>query len=130
MTAAGGSRRTANPWTRGPSSVRTGPRALSPARRASCGGSRRSSPTNIECAVAALGNEDPNAMLAYDRILRASPFLDPLLSWMIDRVRTWSDALMDSVTEELQGLDWRAVDARLSLRVAVRKPWLALHARD
>ena len=83
-----------------------------------------------ECAVAALGNEDPNAMMAYDRILRASPFLDPLLSWMIDRVRTWSDALMDSVTEELQGLDWRAVDARLSLRVAVRKPWLALHARD
>src|SRR5213596_3919871 len=44
-----------------------------------------------ECAVAALGNEDPNAMLAYDRILRASPFLDPLLSWMSDRVRTWSD---------------------------------------
>src|SRR5256885_992673 len=48
----------------------------------------------------------------------------------VERVRTWSDRLMNSVTEELQGLDWRAVDARLTLRVVLRKPWLALHARD
>jgi len=83
-----------------------------------------------ECAVAALGTEDPPAMLAYDRILRASPFLDPLLSEMIDRVRTWHDSFINSVTEELHGLDWRAVDAKVSLRAFLRKPWIVLHARD
>jgi flavin-dependent dehydrogenase len=83
-----------------------------------------------ECAVTALADENPGAMLAYDRILRDSPFLDPLLPWMIERVRTWSDALMDSVTEELQGLEWRAVDARLVVRTILRKPWLVRHARD
>src|SRR5207253_7823590 len=64
-----------------------------------------------ECAVGALGNEDPHAMMAYDRILRASPFLDPLLSEMIDRVRTWHDSFINSVTEELLGLGWSAGDA-------------------
>jgi geranylgeranyl reductase family protein len=83
-----------------------------------------------ECAVAALAEENPGAMLAYDRILRGSPFLDPLLPWMIERVRTWSDALMDSVTEELHGLEWRAVNARLAIRAILRKPWLVRHARD
>ena len=83
-----------------------------------------------ECAVASLGTEDPPAMLAYDRILRASPFMDPLLSEMIDRVRTWHDSFINSVTEELHGLDWRAVDAKISLRAFLRKPWIVLHARD
>jgi digeranylgeranylglycerophospholipid reductase len=83
-----------------------------------------------ECAVAALASEDPSVVLAYDRILRASPFLDPLLWWMIDRVRGWSDRFMSSVAEELHGLDWRAVNVRLSLRTFARKPWLAAHARQ
>jgi len=83
-----------------------------------------------ECAVAALTNEDPNAIVAYDRILRASPFLDPLLWWMIDRVRGWSDRFMNSVAEEIHGLEWRAVTVRLALRVFARKPWLAAHGRE
>lgn len=83
-----------------------------------------------ECAVAALASEDPRTLLAYDRILRASPFLDPLLGWMIDRVRGWSDRLMDSIAEELDGLEWGAVNARLALRALARKPWLAAHARE
>jgi digeranylgeranylglycerophospholipid reductase len=83
-----------------------------------------------ECAVAALGEEDPDAIMAYDRILKTSPFMDPLLSWMIDRVRTWSDPFMNSVAEELNGLEWRAVNARMTLRVALRKPWLVVHARE
>jgi len=83
-----------------------------------------------ECAVTSLSSEDPSAVLAYDRILRASPFLDPLLWWMIDRVRGWSDRFMNSVAEELHGLEWRAVNVRLALRVLARKPWLAAHARD
>jgi digeranylgeranylglycerophospholipid reductase len=83
-----------------------------------------------ECAVAALASDDPRAIVAYDRILRASPFLDPLLWWMIDRVRGWSNRFMNSVAEELHGLDWRSVNARLVLRVLRRKPWLATRARD
>jgi len=83
-----------------------------------------------ECAATALATEDPNAIVAYDRILKASPFLDPLLWWMIDRVRGWSDRLMSSVAEELHGLEWRAVNVRLALRVFARKPWLAAHARE
>src|SRR5207247_996720 len=54
-----------------------------------------------EFAVTALTREDPTSMVAYDRAMRASPFLDPLLSWMIDRIRRWGDRLMNSVGEEL-----------------------------
>lgn len=83
-----------------------------------------------EFAVAALGSEDPRTMLGYDRVLRASPFLDPLLFWMIERVRTWKDSLLNAVGEELDGLHWRAVDLKLVLSAALRKPRLALHARE
>lgn len=83
-----------------------------------------------ECAVTALTNEDPNAIVAYDRILKASPFLDPLLWWMIDRVRGWSDRFMNSVAEEIHGLEWRAVTVRLALRVFALKPWLATHGHE
>jgi digeranylgeranylglycerophospholipid reductase len=83
-----------------------------------------------ECAVAALTSGDPSALLAYDRILRASPFLDPLLWWMIDRVRGWSDRFMNTVAEEIHGLEWRAVNVRLGLRAFLRKPWLAAHGRE
>src|SRR2546422_897522 len=61
-----------------------------------------------EFAVATLEREDPTSMMAYDRAMKASPFLDPLLFWMIDRIRRWGDRLMNSVGEELDGLDWRA----------------------
>ena len=83
-----------------------------------------------EFAVTALTREDPTSMVAYDRAMRASPFLDPLLSWMIDRIRRWGDRLMNSVGEELHGLDWRAVNPRLILSVLLRKPWLGIHARE
>ena len=83
-----------------------------------------------ECAVASLTRENPSVMMTYDRILRASPFLDPLLWWMIERVRTWSDRFMNSVTEELHGRDWRAINAAMALRVFARKPWLVTHGRD
>lgn len=83
-----------------------------------------------ECAVAALTEEDPTAMMAYDRILRSSPFMDPLLWWMIERVRTWTDRFMDAVTEEIHGLDWRGVNTARALRVFLHKPWLAAHGRD
>ncbi|HYY47396.1 MAG TPA: NAD(P)/FAD-dependent oxidoreductase [Thermoplasmata archaeon] len=83
-----------------------------------------------ECAAAALASEDPDRLVAYDRILRASPFLDPLLWWMIDRVRGWSDRFMNSLAGEIHGLEWRAFDVRLGLRAFLRKPWLSAHARE
>jgi digeranylgeranylglycerophospholipid reductase len=83
-----------------------------------------------ECAVAALTSGDPSAILAYDGIMRTSPFLDPLLWWMIDRARSWSDRFMNSVAEEVHGLEWRAVNVPLALRAFLRKPWLAVHGRE
>src|SRR5712691_7767274 len=83
-----------------------------------------------EFAVAALEREDPASMMAYDRAMNASPFLDPLLFWMIDRIRRWGDRLMNSVGEELDGLDWQAVNPRMILSVLLRKPWLGIHARE
>src|SRR5438093_846777 len=83
-----------------------------------------------EFAVTALEREDPTSMMAYDRAMNTSPFLDPLLSWMIDRIRRWGDRLINSVGEELDGLDWRAGNPRMSLSVLLRKPWLGIHARE
>ncbi len=83
-----------------------------------------------EFAVNALEREDPSSMIRYDRAMKSSPFLDPLLFWMIDRIRRWGDRLMNSVGEELDGLDWRAVNPRMILSVLLRKPWLGIHARE
>ena len=83
-----------------------------------------------EFAVNALEREDASSMIGYDQAMKASPFLDPLLFWMIDRIRRWGDRLMNSVGEELDGLDWRAVNPRMIGSVLFRKPWLGIHARE
>jgi len=83
-----------------------------------------------EFAVAALEKDDPSTMVAYDRVLRSSPFLDPLLWWMTVRIQRWSDRLMNSVTDELEGRDWREVDWKIKISTALRKPWLLPHARE
>src|SRR5881409_3218442 len=83
-----------------------------------------------EFAVNALERGDPSSMIGYDQAMKASPFLDPLLFWMIDRIRRWGDRLMNSVGEELDGLDWRAVNPRMIGSVLLRKPWLGIHARE
>jgi len=83
-----------------------------------------------EFAASALEKEDPAVMSGYDRVLRQSPFLDPFLWWMIERVRRWSDGLMNDVGEELDGLDWRAVNLAFAARTVLRKPWLTLHSRE
>ena len=83
-----------------------------------------------EFAAMALERDDPAAMTAYDRALRSSPFLDPLLWWMIDRIRGWSDRLMDDVGEELARTAWKSVNLGTALRTLVRKPWLGLHSRE
>ncbi|TLZ75546.1 MAG: NAD(P)/FAD-dependent oxidoreductase [Methanobacteriota archaeon] len=83
-----------------------------------------------EFAVASLEKKDPAAMLEYDRVVRSSPFLDPVLWWMIDRARRWTDRLMNTVVEELEGIDWRALTWKRMLGTGVRKPSLVLHARE
>ncbi len=83
-----------------------------------------------ETAAMALETEDPAALLAYDRTLRASPFLDPLLWWMIERIRGWSDRLMDDIGAELAHLDWKSVTVASALRTLLRRPWLGLHSRE
>lgn len=83
-----------------------------------------------EFAVAALEKGDPEVMVGYDRVLRRSPFLDPILWWMIERVRRWPDRLMNGVSEIIEDLDWRAVTARFAARALVRHPWLARHSRE
>ncbi len=83
-----------------------------------------------EFAVASLEKEDPTAMLEYDRVVQSSPFLDPVLWWMIDRARRWTNRLMNSVVAELEGIDWRALTWKRMLGTGVRKPSLILHARE
>jgi len=73
---------------------------------------------------------DPDAALEYDRALRASTFLDPLLFWMIERYRTWDDRLLDAVGEELDGGDWHDVGLSKALSAAVRRPRLVAHSLD
>ncbi|OGS61087.1 MAG: hypothetical protein A3K59_04325 [Euryarchaeota archaeon RBG_19FT_COMBO_69_17] len=82
------------------------------------------------CAAASLADEDPDVMLEYDRIVRASPFVDPVLLWAIERFRTWDDGLLDSVGAELDGRSWRDVDLPLALSVLLRKPWLVPRSRS
>ncbi len=83
-----------------------------------------------EFAAMALEKEDPSAMTAYDRALRTSPFLDPLLWWIIERIRHWSDRLMNDVGEELARLSWKSVNLATALRTLLRKPWLGLRSRE
>ncbi|HEY5605773.1 MAG TPA: NAD(P)/FAD-dependent oxidoreductase [Thermoplasmata archaeon] len=83
-----------------------------------------------EFAAVALGSDDLTSMVGYDRAIRNSPFLDPLLGWMIGRVRRWTNRFMNEVGAELHEREWRAVDVRMALSVLGRKPWFALHARE
>lgn len=83
-----------------------------------------------EFAATSLDREAPESMVGYDRVLRASPFLDPLLWWMVDRIRGWKDRLLDRLGEELERVDWRAVTWRKALAVLARKPGLLLRARE
>lgn len=83
-----------------------------------------------EFAVRALEADDPSRVVGYDRALRESPFLDPLLFWMIERIRTWEDDLLADLGQELDGLAWRDVDLRMAASALLRKPRLALHARE
>jgi digeranylgeranylglycerophospholipid reductase len=67
---------------------------------------------------------------AYDGVLRASPFLDPVLYWMIERLRRWDDRVLNFVADLLEGTDWREVSALSGLRRAARDPRMFAHLRE
>ena len=83
-----------------------------------------------EFAVAALESHRMEIMSEYDRVLRQSPFLDPVLGWMIDRVRHWDEALMNNVGRLLHPWGWKGVTLGRALRALARRPSFALHARE
>jgi digeranylgeranylglycerophospholipid reductase len=66
----------------------------------------------------------------YDGVLRASPFLDPLLYWMIERLRRWDDGVLNFVGDLLDGVDWKDLSALAWARRAVRDPRMFAHARE
>jgi len=66
----------------------------------------------------------------YDEVLRASPFLDPLLYWMIERLRRWDDGVLNFVGDLLDGVDWKDLSALAGVRRAVRDPRMFAHVRE
>ena len=67
---------------------------------------------------------------AYDAIVRGSPFLDPLLNWMIERLRRWDDGVLNFVGDLLNGADWKDLSSLAAVRRALRNPRMFVHARE
>ena len=66
----------------------------------------------------------------YDAVLRGSPFLDPVLYWMIERLRRWDVATLDFVGDLLDGADWRTLSFLEGIRRALGNPRMFLHSRE
>jgi len=66
----------------------------------------------------------------YDAIARDSPFLDPVLYWMIERLRRWDDRVLNFVGDVLDGEDWRDLSALGAIRRALRSPAMFAHSRE
>lgn len=66
----------------------------------------------------------------YDALIRDSPFLDPLLWWMADRIRTWDDGVLNFVGDLLEREDWRALSAARAIRAALRHRGVLRHALE
>lgn len=66
----------------------------------------------------------------YDRILRRSPFLDPLLWWMIDRIRTWDDRVLNAVGTLLEPVDWHTLSIPTALLRLSRTPSMLAHGQE
>jgi digeranylgeranylglycerophospholipid reductase len=67
---------------------------------------------------------------AYDGLVRGSPFLDPVLNWMIERLRRWDDGVLNFVGDLLDGADWKHLSALAGVRRALRHPRMFAHARE
>ena len=67
---------------------------------------------------------------AYDGIVRRSPFLDPILNWMMAQLRRWDDGVLNFVGDLLDGADWKELSAVAGLRRALRHPRMFAHVRE
>jgi digeranylgeranylglycerophospholipid reductase len=66
----------------------------------------------------------------YDGIIRASPYLDPVLYWTIERIRRWDDGVLNFLAEALEGADWHAYPFRRGVLRALRTPRMFLHGPE
>jgi len=67
---------------------------------------------------------------AYDGVIRNSPFLNPLLWWMIDHIRTWDDDVLNFIGDLLEDGNWHTLSILSGLRQALCKPRMLAHARE
>ena len=56
--------------------------------------------------------------------------MDPVLYWMIERLRRWDDRVLNFVGDVLEGTDWREVSALDGIRRAARDPRMFAHMRE
>ncbi len=66
----------------------------------------------------------------YDAVVRASPFLDPILYRMAERLRRWDEGVLNFVGDLLDGVDWRDLTFLAGIRRAARHPRFFAYARD
>ena len=67
---------------------------------------------------------------AYDAVLQGSPFLDPLLFWMMQRLRRWDEGVLNFVGDLLDGTDWKELSVLAGIWRAMRDPRMFVHSRE
>lgn len=82
-----------------------------------------------EHAIRAHESGDPSRLDAYDAWLRSSPFLDPLLYWMTERIRTWDDRVLNLIGEMMEGKASRDVSHLPGFAFLLRRPGSLRYAR-
>lgn len=75
----------------------------------------------------ALAEGNPSHLDAYDRVLRSSPFLDPIYLWCIERMRTWSDRMLNFIGRALRDRTHREVGNFRKLLAVLREPATVPH---
>ncbi len=83
-----------------------------------------------EAAVRALEAEDLSRLAEYDRVLRDSPYLDPLLWEMARRVRTWEDEDFDFLADAIDGGEITALSYLRGLWKSLRRPRFLARGRE
>ncbi len=66
----------------------------------------------------------------YDPLIRSSPFLDPVLFWMIERIRRWDDGILNFLGDVLEGADWHSLPLSRAVRLAIPRPRMFLHGPE
>lgn len=83
-----------------------------------------------EQVVRARESDDVSRLDAYDAWIRRSPFLNPLLYWMIERIRTWDDRVLNLIGEMMAGKSNEDLSHLQGLAFMARRPWSLRYARS